>query len=92
MVYELAKELKIPDEKNQKAFETFKGVKRRMECVKRQASGVKFQAPCFMIYDDYAHHPEEIKATLAALKEKYPDYKIVAFFQPHTFSRNQNAA
>ena len=60
-----------------------------MECVKRQASGVKFQAPCFMIYDDYAHHPEEIKATLAALKEKYPDYKIVAFFQPHTFSRTK---
>jgi UDP-N-acetylmuramate--alanine ligase len=40
-----------------------------------------------VVIDDYAHHPSEIKATLEAAKSKYPDKKIVAIFQPHTFSR-----
>ncbi|MDP3052766.1 MAG: cyanophycin synthetase [bacterium] len=81
LVYRLAKELKIPDRKIKTAFETFKGVKRRLEFyIKKQK---------IIIVDDYAHHPEEIKATLAALKEKYPDYKLLAIFQPHTFSRTK---
>jgi UDP-N-acetylmuramate--alanine ligase len=85
LVYRLAKELKIPDGKIKTAFETFKGVKRRMEFyLKPKTSNLK---P--IIIDDYAHHPEEIKATLSALKEKYPDYKLLAIFQPHTFSRTQ---
>jgi len=89
LAYRLAKKLKIPNKKIKTAFETFKGIKRRMECVRRQASSVKFQASSFMIYDDYAHHPEEIKATLSALKERYPDYKLLVIFQPHTFSRTK---
>lgn len=40
-----------------------------------------------VIIDDYAHHPAEIKATLDAAHQKYPDKEIVAVFQPHTFSR-----
>ncbi|SUP58818.1 UDP-N-acetylmuramate--L-alanine ligase [Weissella viridescens] len=39
------------------------------------------------IIDDYAHHPSEIKATIDAARQKYPDREIVAVFQPHTFSR-----
>lgn len=39
------------------------------------------------IIDDYAHHPSEIKATIDATKQKYPDKRCVAVFQPHTFSR-----
>lgn len=42
-----------------------------------------------IIVDDYAHHPEEIKATIKAAKQKYPDKKIIAVFQPHTFSRTK---
>ena len=42
-----------------------------------------------VIYDDYAHHPSEIKATLKAVREKYPTKKIVAVFQPHTYSRTK---
>ena len=42
-----------------------------------------------IIVDDYAHHPEEIKATIKAAKQKYPDKKIVGVFQPHTFSRTE---
>ena len=39
------------------------------------------------VYDDYAHHPTEIAATIAATRELYPDKRIVAVFKPHTFSR-----
>ncbi|WP_062354915.1 UDP-N-acetylmuramate--L-alanine ligase [Bacillus kwashiorkori] len=42
-----------------------------------------------IIIDDYAHHPTEIKATIDAAKQKYPDKKVVAVFQPHTFTRTQ---
>jgi UDP-N-acetylmuramate--alanine ligase len=87
LVYRLAKELKIPDRKIKTVFETFKGVKRRMEIVKKfQIPNSKFQ---ILIVDDYAHHPEEIKATLSALKDNYADYKLLAIFQPHTFSRTK---
>lgn len=39
------------------------------------------------IIDDYAHHPAEIKATIDAARQKYPDREVVAVFQPHTFTR-----
>lgn len=57
---------------------TFKGVKRRF---------TEKEVMNTVIIDDYAHHPAEIKATLDAAHQKYPDKEIVAVFQPHTFSR-----
>ncbi|MCB6839605.1 UDP-N-acetylmuramate--L-alanine ligase [Weissella viridescens] len=57
---------------------SFKGVKRRF--TEKQVGPVT-------IIDDYAHHPSEIKATIDAARQKYPDREIVAVFQPHTFSR-----
>lgn len=42
-----------------------------------------------MLIDDYAHHPTEIRATINAARQKYPNREIVAVFQPHTFSRTQ---
>ncbi|KRL77191.1 UDP-N-acetylmuramate--L-alanine ligase [Ligilactobacillus equi DSM 15833 = JCM 10991] len=57
---------------------TFKGVKRRF-AEKRVADMV--------IIDDYAHHPAEIRATIDAARQQYPDKTIIAVFQPHTFSR-----
>lgn len=65
----------------QERVKTFKGVKRR------------FSAKNFggqVLIDDYAHHPTEIKATIEAARQKYPDREIVAVFQPHTFSRTQS--
>ncbi len=59
---------------------SFQGVKRRFS-EKRRGSQI--------LIDDYAHHPTEIKATLSAARQKYPDNEIVAVFQPHTFSRTQ---
>ncbi|SEM41063.1 UDP-N-acetylmuramate--L-alanine ligase [Ligilactobacillus sp. WC1T17] len=57
---------------------TFKGVKRRFS-EKKIADMV--------IIDDYAHHPSEIAATIDAARQQYPAKKIIAVFQPHTFSR-----
>lgn len=62
----------------QAAFNTHNGVKRRF-------NEIKFKDQ--IIIDDYAHHPTEIKATIEAVKEKYPSSKVVAIFQPHTESR-----
>ncbi|KAB7666779.1 UDP-N-acetylmuramate--L-alanine ligase [Bacillus sp. B1-b2] len=59
---------------------TFEGVKRRFS---EKSIGSQ------VIIDDYAHHPTEIKATVEAARQKYPEREIVAVFQPHTFSRTQ---
>ncbi|MBS4215336.1 MULTISPECIES: UDP-N-acetylmuramate--L-alanine ligase [Neobacillus] len=59
---------------------TFQGVKRRFT-EKRMGNQI--------LIDDYAHHPTEIKATIDAAMQKYPDREIVAVFQPHTFTRTQ---
>ncbi|WP_141433781.1 UDP-N-acetylmuramate--L-alanine ligase [Bacillus sp. 03113] len=59
---------------------TFEGVKRRFS-EKHIGSQV--------VIDDYAHHPTEIKATIEAARQKYPDREIVSVFQPHTFTRTQ---
>ena len=61
-----------------KIFKTFKGAKRRFtETIVGDS----------VVIDDYAHHPNEMKSTLKAIAQKYPKKKVVAIFQPHTFSR-----
>lgn len=59
---------------------TFSGVKRRFS---------EKQAGSQVLIDDYAHHPTEIRATVNAARQKYPNREIIAVFQPHTFSRTQ---
>ncbi len=61
---------------------TFKGVARRMD--------FKIINNDHIFIDDYAHHPEEIKATISAVKQLYPDKKITGIFQPHLFSRTRD--
>ncbi|MGA9348883.1 MAG: UDP-N-acetylmuramate--L-alanine ligase [Anaerolineae bacterium] len=59
----------------------FQGVRRRFE-VKGGVNGI-------VIIDDYAHHPTQIRATLATARKCYPDREIWAVFQPHTYSRTK---
>jgi UDP-N-acetylmuramate--alanine ligase len=61
-------------------LKSFEGVKRRFS---EKTIGSQ------ILIDDYAHHPTEIRATIDAARQKYPDHEIVAVFQPHTFSRTQ---
>jgi UDP-N-acetylmuramate--alanine ligase len=69
----------IKEEAIREALRTFKGVKRRLE--------KKAETPLFTVYDDYAHHPTEIRATLKALRQAEPNKMLIAIFQPHRYSR-----
>jgi UDP-N-acetylmuramate--alanine ligase len=75
----VADELSIPWKEAASILETFQGVQRRF-----QYRGCKDGRHCI---DDYAHHPSELKATLRAVRERYPEAKVHAVFQPHRYSR-----
>jgi UDP-N-acetylmuramate--alanine ligase len=66
------------------ATETYKGVQRRFDLHIRRED--------FVYLDDYAHHPEELKACIGAVREVYPGKKITGVFQPHLFSRTRDFA
>lgn len=72
--------LSVEDIKN--SLKEYQGAKRRMEKIGVLDSGA-------ILYDDYAHHPEEIKQTLASFKKAFPNYKIITVFQPHMYSRTK---
>ena len=59
----------------------FKGTSRRFEHIGERNGAI--------LIDDYGHHPEEIKATLKAAREVYPEKNIWAVFHPHTFTRTK---
>jgi UDP-N-acetylmuramate--alanine ligase len=63
------------------ALTSFTGVGRRFE-IKGEAGGI-------LVVDDYAHHPSEIRVNLRAARERYPNRRLWAVFQPHTYSRTK---
>lgn len=65
-------------------LKTFKGVKRRFE--------YQLQSSNCVYIDDYAHHPEELRACIRAVRTLYPDKKLTAVFQPHLFTRTRDFA
>ena len=67
-----------------KAIASFKGIKRRFSYQVKTAAKVYI--------DDYAHHPTEINAVFQAVRELYPNQKVLAVFQPHLFSRTRDFA
>ncbi len=73
--------LGLPAQKAAEALAKFSGTGRRFE-IRGEANGVT-------VIDDYAHHPTEIRATLAAARARYPERRIWAVWQPHTYSRTQ---
>ena len=66
------------------ALSQFEGVKRRME--------VYLNTPTQVYIDDYAHHPEELRATISSLREIYPKRRLTAIFQPHLYTRTRDFA
>lgn len=78
----IALEMGLPLEKVKIALTKFTGSKRRLEYKGQMISGA-------YVFDDYAHHPTEIKQTLRSLKLAYPQSSLIAIFQPHTFSRTK---
>lgn len=77
----VANHLGISWEKIKELLPKFSGTKRRFEKM-GEKEGIKF-------FDDYAHHPTQIKATLEAARTWFPSSRIIAIFQPHTFSRTK---
>jgi UDP-N-acetylmuramate--alanine ligase len=66
------------------ALEAFRGVKRRFEYI--------VKTPEHIYIDDYAHHPEELRAAITSVKKLYPDKKLVTIFQPHLYTRTRDFA
>ena len=80
----VAKYLKIEDDKIKSAVASFAGVKRRFEYVIKNED--------LIMIDDYAHHPEELRALISSAKELFPQKKCSIVFQPHLYSRTKDHA
>lgn len=78
----VARLLDIPTEKIVAALASFVGVKRRFEYIVRTKDTVYI--------DDYAHHPEELRAFLTSMHKLYPEQKLTVVFQPHLFTRTRD--
>jgi len=84
LVLALTKTLGLDEEKAREGLKRFPGTWRRLEYKGKTEHGVR-------VYDDYGHHPTEIRATLQALRSAYPKetYRLHVFFQPHLHSRTK---
>lgn len=78
-VFTLALKLNIDEHDIRTAFRSFQGVSRRSQKITEKNQ--------IQIYDDYAHHPTEIKSTLKSFRERFLKRRIIALFQPHRFTR-----
>lgn len=78
----IAKHLGIEEEKIKSAIASFAGVKRRFEYI--------VKTPSLVYIDDYAHHPEELRALITGAKNMYPSKKCTIIFQPHLFTRTRD--
>ncbi|MEX0689903.1 MAG: Mur ligase family protein, partial [Candidatus Paceibacterota bacterium] len=73
--------LGVDEKRARDSLKNFKGTWRRAEKICEFNGG--------MIYDDYAHHPTEIEATIKGFRNKFPDKKLIIIFQPHLYSRTK---
>jgi len=75
-------ELGLSIDQIKKGLSAFKGTKRRAEFIGNLPGGG-------LLYDDYAHHPLEIKETLSAFRKSFPKHRVITIFQPHMYSRTK---
>lgn len=74
----------VTPEDVRQALATYAGVKRRFD--------VHLKNDCFVLIDDYAHHPEELRATIQSVRDIYKDQTLTGVFQPHLYSRTKDFA
>lgn len=74
----------VAPEELRHAMATFQGAKRRFDFL--------LKTDKLVMIDDYAHHPEELAASITSVKELYPDRKVTGIFQPHLYSRTRDFA
>ncbi|MFN3480872.1 MAG: UDP-N-acetylmuramate--L-alanine ligase, partial [Thermodesulfovibrionales bacterium] len=78
----VARELHIETETIKEALRGFKGIQRRFE-FKGEKRGIK-------VFDDYGHHPEEIRNTIKAARDSFRENRILVIFQPHRYTRTRD--
>jgi len=76
--------LHVDTEAIKSALGSFKGVHRRFEYIVKTTEHIYI--------DDYAHHPEELRAAISSVKKLYPNKKLTTVFQPHLYSRTRDFA
>ncbi|MES9993086.1 MAG: UDP-N-acetylmuramate--L-alanine ligase [Candidatus Thiodiazotropha sp.] len=81
----VALELNVETRSIQKALNNFAGIGRRFQT----RGDCRIDGKQVMLIDDYAHHPREIEATLSAVRDGWPERRLVMVFQPHRYSRTQ---
>ncbi|GIX21691.1 MAG: UDP-N-acetylmuramate--L-alanine ligase [Gammaproteobacteria bacterium] len=82
----VAHELGVAPEAMQQALAGFAGIGRRFQ----RLGSLPLPGGAVELVDDYAHHPRELRATLAAARETWPDRRLVVLFQPHRYSRTRD--
>ena len=75
---------KMPVDRIKQKISTFEGVKRRFDYIVRR--------PDFVFIDDYAHHPNEMRSFITAVRKIYPNQEICGIFQPHLYTRTRDFA
>lgn len=74
----------VPDHEIKAAVASYAGVKRRFD--------IRYRSADYILVDDYAHHPEELKATIRSVKAMFAGRRVTGIFQPHLFSRTNDFA
>jgi UDP-N-acetylmuramate--alanine ligase len=74
----------VPAEQIREGLQTYRGVRRRFE--------MHVNTPSLVYVDDYAHHPEELKACIKAARDLFPHLPLIGIFQPHLFTRTRDLA
>ncbi len=82
----LAEHLKVPEENYLEAMAHFAGVGRRFQ----YHGNYSLPKGEVQVYEDYGHHPNEIKATIQAAKHAWPDSRVAVIFQPHRYTRTRD--
>ena len=82
----VATELEISDEAIQQALTNFQGIDRRLQ----QLGEISWPGGRALIVDDYGHHPTEVAATLEAVRQGWPERRLVLVFQPHRYTRTRD--
>ncbi|HUY83002.1 MAG TPA: UDP-N-acetylmuramate--L-alanine ligase [Steroidobacteraceae bacterium] len=82
----VATDLEVADAAIQRAFENFQGIDRRIQSL----GEIRWGAGAALLVDDYGHHPTEIAATLEAVRQGWPERRIVLAFQPHRYTRTRD--
>jgi len=80
----IALRLGVPPDLLRQGLSSFRGVSRRFE--------TRIRSPRIVLIDDYAHHPKELDACIASVREMYPGRRITGIFQPHLFTRTRDLA